>query len=161
MHSTKKEFQKIVIVSVQPTVITVEKDRTGKTTRVFGAMNEQLQKTKQQMPNLEALATSSPEMVTREKGSGELWVSSVDLKYAHGQRKSAYYLSKRGNFAFLGGRASVIYLLKQHFVCSSFCPKNSTNYAYYFTEPAKCFCFQRSRNIRDKKRKTRTQNPFA
>ena len=71
-------------------------------------MNENIKKDKYQMPNLDDLMCSLAETITGD-GSGEVWFTSVDLKYAFGQVLLNPILAKHCNFAIIGGKASGIY----------------------------------------------------
>ena len=95
-------------VFIQPTVITVKKDKSIKIALDARVMNENIKKDKYQMPNLDDLMCSLAETITGD-GSGEVWFTSVDLKYAFGQVLLNPSLAKHCNFAIIGGKASGIY----------------------------------------------------
>ena len=101
-------------VFIQPTVITVKRDKTVKIALDARVMNSQIKKDKYQMPNLEDLTNSLAETIkTGEKG--KIWFSSVDLKYAYGQVELNEELAKHCNFAIIGGNASGICRYKTGF----------------------------------------------
>ena len=69
-------------VFVQRTVITVKRDKSIKVALDARVMNEK--KDKYQMRNLDDLLSPLAEVITQD-GEGEVWFTSVDLKYAFGQ----------------------------------------------------------------------------
>ena len=71
-------------------------------------MNENIKKDKYQMPNLDNLLSTLAEIITQDV-EGEVWFTSVDLKYAFGQVLLNPELAKHCNFAIIGGKASGIY----------------------------------------------------
>ena len=79
-------------VFIQPTVITVKKDKSVKIALDARALNESIAKDKYQMPNLENLIDMIAEKLDKEKG--EAWYSSVDMTYAYGQ-VSLHELTKK------------------------------------------------------------------
>ena len=70
-------------VFIQPTVITVKKDRSVKIALDARALNKAIDKDKYQMPNLDNLMEMIAERL--DNSNGEVWYSSVDLTYAYGQ----------------------------------------------------------------------------
>ena len=70
-------------VFIQPTVITVKKDKSVEIALDARALNESIAKDKYQMPNLENLIDMIAEKLDEEKR--EAWYSSVDMTYAYGQ----------------------------------------------------------------------------
>ena len=70
-------------VFIQPTVITVKKDRSVKIAFDARALNTTIDKDKYQVPNLENLLDTVAEKLDSE--NGEAWYSSVDQTYAYGQ----------------------------------------------------------------------------
>ena len=95
-------------VFIQPTVITVKKDKSIKIALDARVMNENIKKDKYQMPNLDGLMCSLAETITGD-GPGKVWFTPVDLKYAFGQVLFNPSLAKHRNFAIVGGKASGIY----------------------------------------------------
>ena len=67
-------------VFIQPTVITVKKDKSVKIALDARALNQSIAKDKYQMPNLDNLIDVITEEL--EKNEGEAWYSSVDMTYA-------------------------------------------------------------------------------
>ena len=90
---------------IQPTVITVKRDKSIKIALDAREMNENI---KYQMPNLDNLLSTLAEIITQDV-KGEVWFTSVDLKYAFGQVLLKPELAKHCNFAIVGGKASGIY----------------------------------------------------
>ena len=70
-------------VFIQPTVITVKKDRSVKIALDACALNQAIGKDKYQMPNLDNLLDMVAEKLDIEEG--EALFSSVDMTYAYGQ----------------------------------------------------------------------------
>ena len=70
-------------VYIQPTVITVKKDKSVKIALDARALNQSIAKQKYQMPNLDNLIDMIAEELEERKG--EAWYSSVDMTYAYGQ----------------------------------------------------------------------------
>ena len=67
-------------VFIQPTVITVKKDRSVKIVLDARAFNQAIEKEKYQLPNLEPLLDMVAEKLETEKRYA--WFSSVDMTYA-------------------------------------------------------------------------------
>ena len=101
-------------VFIQPTVITVKRDKTIKIALDAREMNGNIKKDKYQMPNLEDLLNTLAETITAKDGE-KVWFTSVDLKYALGQVPLNPELAKHCNFAMIGGKASGIYRFKTGF----------------------------------------------
>ena len=70
-------------VFIQPTVITVKKDRSVKIALDARALNQAIDKDKYEMPNQNNLLNMVAENLGNE--NGEAWYSSVDMTYAYGQ----------------------------------------------------------------------------
>ena len=70
-------------VIIQPTVITVKKDRSVKIALDARAPNQAIDKDKHQIPNLENLLDMVAEKIKSE--NGEAWFSAVDMTHAYGQ----------------------------------------------------------------------------
>ena len=70
-------------VFIQPVVITVKKDRSVKIALDARALNDSIAKDKYQMPNLENLMDMVAEKIDGKEG--QVFYSSVDMKYAYGQ----------------------------------------------------------------------------
>ena len=88
-------------VFIQPTVITVKKDKSVKIALDARALNESIAKDKYQMPNLENLIDMIAEEL--EKSQGEAWYSSVDMTYAYGQVPLHELTKRHCNFQIVGG----------------------------------------------------------
>ena len=101
-------------VYIQPTVITVKRDKTVKIPLDAREMNENIKKDEYQMPNLDDLLNTLAETITTQKGE-KVWFTSVDLKYAFGQVFLNPELAKHCNFAIIGGKTSGIYRFKTGF----------------------------------------------
>ena len=61
-------------------------------------MNENIKKDKYQRPNLDDLLSNLAKIIT-QVGDGEVWFTSVDLKYAFGQVLLNPELAKQSYFA--------------------------------------------------------------
>ena len=70
-------------VFIQPTVITVKKDRSVKIALDARALNAAIKKDKYPMPNLDNLIDQVAEILN--SGTGETWFTTLDLQYAYGQ----------------------------------------------------------------------------
>ena len=94
-------------VFIQPTVITVKKDRSVKKALDARALNKAIDKDKYQMPNLENLLDMVAEKLDSE--DGEAWYSSVDMTYAYGQIPLHQLTAKHCNFQIIGGESTGTY----------------------------------------------------
>ena len=65
-------------VFVQPTVITMKRDKSIKIALDARVMNENIKSDKYQMPNLDDLLCTLTEISTQD-GEREVWFTSVDL----------------------------------------------------------------------------------
>ena len=92
---------------IQPTVITVKKDRSVKIALDARALNQAKEKDKHQLPNVENLLDMVAEKHDAE--SGEAWFSSVDMTYAYGQVPLHLVTAKRCNFQIIGGESTGTY----------------------------------------------------
>ena len=97
-------------VFIQPTVITVKRDKSVKIALDARALNESIAKDKYQMPNLENLIDMIAEKVDKEEG--ETWYSSVDMTYAYGQVPLHEVTKKHCNFQIVGGKSTGTYRFK-------------------------------------------------
>ena len=70
-------------VFIQPTVLTVEKDKSVKIALDARALNQSIAKDKYQMPNLDKLIDMIAEKLDEKEGQARY--SSVDMTYAYGQ----------------------------------------------------------------------------
>ena len=73
---------------IEPTVITVKKDKSVKIALDARALNVSIAKDKYQMPNLDSLIDTIAEKL--DKNSGEAWYSSVDMTYAYRQTRNIW-----------------------------------------------------------------------
>ena len=94
-------------VFIQPTVITVKKDKSVKIALDARALNQSIAKDKYQMPNLDNLIDMIAEEL--EKNEGEAWYSSVDMTYAYGQVPLHELTKKHCNFQIVGGKSTGTY----------------------------------------------------
>ena len=94
-------------VFIQPTVITVKKDRSVKIALDARALNQAIDKDKYQMPNLDNLQDKVAEKLDNE--NGEAWYSSVGMTYAYGQVPLHPLTAKHCNFQIIGGESTGTY----------------------------------------------------
>ena len=94
-------------VFIQPTVVTVKKDRSVKIALDARALNAAIKKDKYPMPNLENLIDQVAEILN--SNSGEAWFTTLDLQYAYGQVPLHADTAKHCNFQIIGGAATGIY----------------------------------------------------
>ena len=94
-------------VFIQPTVITVKKDRSVKIALDVRALNHAIDKDKYQMPNLELLLDMVAEKLDSE--NGESWYSSVDMTYAYGQILLHQLTAKHCIFQIIRGESTGTY----------------------------------------------------
>ena len=73
-------------VFIQPTGITVERDKTMKIALDARAMNENIKKDKDKIPNFDDLLNTLADTITSEN-TEKVWFTSVDLNYALGHVK--------------------------------------------------------------------------
>ena len=94
-------------VFIQPTVITVNRDKSVKIALDARALNQSIAKDKHQLPNLENIIDMIAEKL--DKKEGEAWYSSVDMTYAYGQIPLHDLTKKHCNFQILGGKSTGTY----------------------------------------------------
>ena len=94
-------------VFIQPTVITVKKDKLVKIALDARALNQSIAKDKYRMPNLDNLIDLIAEEL--EKNEGEAWYSSVDMTYAYGQVPLHELTKKHCNFQIVGRKSTGTY----------------------------------------------------
>ena len=94
-------------VFIQPTVITVKKDRSVKIALDARALNQAIDKDKYQMQYLDNLLDMVAGKLDNE--NGEAWYSSVDLTYAYGQVPLHPLTAKHCNFQIIGGESTGTY----------------------------------------------------
>ena len=107
-------------VFIQPTVITVKKDRSVKIALDARALNQAIDKDKYQMPNLDNLLDMVAEKLDTEEG--EAWFSSIDMTYAYGQVPLHQLTAKQCNFQIIGGESTGTYLFMTNFYGLSVMP---------------------------------------
>ena len=90
-----------VDIFIQPTLITVKKDRSVKIALDPRALKQAIEKYKYQMPNLENLLDLMTEKLAAEKG--EAWFSSADMTYTNGQVPLHFSTAKHCVFQITGG----------------------------------------------------------
>ena len=93
-------------VFLQPTVITVKKDRSVKIALDARELNKNVIKDKYPMPNLDNLMDMIAEHV--EQGPGETFFTTLDMTYAYGQVELSEETSRHCNFQIIGGKATGI-----------------------------------------------------
>ena len=94
-------------VFIQPTVITVKKDKSVKIALDARALNQSTAKDKYQMPNLDNLIDMIAEKLDEKEG--EAWYSSVNMTYAYGQIHLNGITKKHCNFQIVGGKSTGTY----------------------------------------------------
>ena len=94
-------------VFIQPTVITVKKDRSVKIALDARALNAAIRKDKYPMPNLDHLIDQIAEILHTD--NGEVWFTTLDLQYAYGQIPLHPNTAKHSNFQIIGGEMSGTY----------------------------------------------------
>ena len=77
-------------------------------------MNAQIWKNKYQMPNIHELINSVAQIITKD-APGEVWFTSLDLKYAFSQLPLSSFTSSHCNFNILCGDATGTYRFKTGF----------------------------------------------
>ena len=100
-------------VFLQPTVITVKKDRSVKIALDARELNKNVVKDKYPMPNLDNLMDMIAEQT--DKGEGTTFFTSLDMNYAYGQVKLSENTAKHCNFQIIGGEATGVYRFKTGF----------------------------------------------
>ena len=88
-------------VFIQPTVITVKKDKSVKIALDARALNQSIAKDKHQMPNLDNLIDMIAEKLDEKEKKA--WYSSVDMTYAYEQIPLHNLAEKHCNFQIVGG----------------------------------------------------------
>ena len=94
-------------VFIQPTVITVKKDKSVKIALDARALNESIAKDKYQMPNRDNLIDMIAEEL--EKNEKQAWYSSVDMTYAYGQIPLHELTKRHCNFQIVGAKSTGTY----------------------------------------------------
>ena len=99
---------------IAPIVLTAKKDGSIKLALNAKPMNAQIWQNKYQMPNMHELIDSTAQIITKDK-PGEVWFTSLDLKYAFSQLPLSELNSSHYNFSILCGEATGIYRFKTGF----------------------------------------------
>ena len=107
-------------VFIQPTVLTMKKDRSIKIALDAIALNQTIEEDKYQTPILETLLDMVSERLDVEKG--EAWFSSVDMTYAYSQVPLLLLIAKHCNFQIIGGKSTGTYRFVTGFYGLSACP---------------------------------------
>ena len=94
-------------VFIQPVVITVKKDQSVKIALDARAVNDSIARDKYQMPNLDNLMDMVAEKIDGKEG--QVFYSSVDMKYAYGQFPLDENTAKHCNFQIIGGKSTGTY----------------------------------------------------
>ena len=93
---------------ISPIVITAKKDGSVKLAMDAKPMNDQIHKNQYQMPNLLELLDSAAQIITSSK-VGDVWFTSLDLKYAFSQIPLSDGVSSQCNFNIVCGEQTGLY----------------------------------------------------
>ena len=85
-------------------------------------MNDQIHKNQYQMPNLLELLDSAAQIITSDK-LGDVWFTSLDLKYAFSQIPLSDEVSRHCNFNIVCGEQTGTYRFKTGFYGLTYMPK--------------------------------------
>ena len=107
---------------ISPIVITAKKDGSVKLAMDAKPMNDQIHKNQYQMPNLLELLDSAAQIITSDKIS-DLWLTSLDLKYAFSQIPLSDEVSRHCNFNIVCGEQTGTYRFKTGFYGLTDMPK--------------------------------------
>ena len=99
---------------ISPIVITAKKDGSVKLAMDAKPMIDQIHKNQYQMPNLLELLDSAAQIITSDK-IGEVWFTSLDLKYAFSQIPLRDEVSRHCNFNIVCGEQTGTYRFKTCF----------------------------------------------
>ena len=94
-------------VFIQPTVITLKKDKYVNIASDARALNQSKAKDKYQMLNLDNLIDMIAEKL--DEKDGEAWYSPVDMTYAYGQIPLQELTKRHCNFQIVGGKSTGTY----------------------------------------------------
>ena len=109
---------------ISPIVITGKKDDSVKLAMDAKPMNDQIHKNHYQMPNLLELLDSAAQIITSDT-SGDVWFTSLDLKYAFSQIPLSEEVSRHCNFNIVCGEQTGTYRFKTGFYRLTECQRNS------------------------------------
>ena len=98
-------------VFIQPTVITVKRDKTVKIALDSSQLNNAIQKDKDQMPKLDNLMEQVAKTINNTN-KGEVRFTSLDMQYAYGQTELHPDTVKHCNFQIIGGKPTGTYTFK-------------------------------------------------
>ena len=98
---------------IQPTVITLKKERSVKIALDAGKLNRAIGKDKYQMPNMNHLSELFAEQL--ETPDGEDRLTSLDMQYAYGQIPLDTKAAEQCNFQNSGGEATGTYTFSTGF----------------------------------------------
>ena len=99
---------------ISPIVITAKKDGSVKLAMNAKPMNDQIEKNQYQMPNLLELLDSAAQIITSHN-IGDVWFTSLDLKYAFSQIPLSDEFSRHCNFNIICGEQTGTYRFKTGF----------------------------------------------
>ena len=99
---------------IAPIVLTAKKDGSINLALIAKPMNAQIWQKNYQMPNMHKLIESAAQIITRDT-PGEVWFTSLDLKYAFSQLPLSELTSSHCNFSILCGEATGTYRFKTGF----------------------------------------------
>ena len=94
-------------VFIQPTVVTVKKNRSVEKALDARALNQELEKDEYQMSNLDYLLFMVAEKLNSK--NGEAWYSKLDMTYAYGQVPLHHITAKHCKFQIIGGEITGMY----------------------------------------------------
>ena len=107
---------------ISPAKITAKKDGFVKLALKAKPMNDQIHKNQYQMPNLLELLDSAAQIITSDK-LGDVWFTSLDLKYAFSQIPLSNEVSRHCNFNIVCGEQTGTYRFKTGFYGLTDMPK--------------------------------------
>ena len=107
---------------VSPIVITAKKVGSVKLAMDAKPMNDPIHKNQYQMPNLLELLDSGAQIITSDK-IGDVWFTSLDLKYAFSQIPLSDEVSRHCNFNIVCGEQTGTYRFKTGFYMLTDMPK--------------------------------------
>ena len=107
---------------ISPIVITAKKDGSVKLAMDAKPMNDQIHKNHYQMPNLLELLDSAAQIITSDI-SGDVWFTSLDLKYAFRQIPLSEEVVRHCNFNIVCGEQTGTYRFKTGFYGLTDMPK--------------------------------------
>ena len=107
---------------ISPIVITAKKDGSVKLAMDAKPLNDQIRKNQYQMPNLLELLDSAAQIITSDK-VGDVWFTSLDLKYAFSQIPLCAEVSCQCKFNIVCGEQTGTYRFKTGFYGLTDIPK--------------------------------------